>query len=223
MIVTIDGPAGAGKSLVARKLALRLGYAFLDTGAMYRAAALAAHRRGVDLEDESACAAAVRAASIEVGENFVALDGDDVTSEIRTSLVTSITRYAAGNPRIRQHLVDLQRSIVGARDYVTEGRDQGTVVFPDAEFKFYLTASPEDRARRRQRDLAARGENVALADVLVQQNERDASDASRDVGPLAMASDAIHFSTDNLTPDEVVDRLIELIAHAAEPRPTSRR
>lgn len=218
MIIAIDGPAGAGKSLVARKLAERLGFSFLDTGAMYRAAALAALRRGIDMEDVAAFAHAVRASNIEVGENFVALDGDDVTTEIRTSLVTSITRHAAGNPLVRQHLVELQRSLVGPRDYVTEGRDLGSVVFPHAEFKFYITASPEERARRRHRDLAERGEMVSFADVLAQQNERDASDTGRDVGPLVMAADAVEVITDHLTPDEVVDRLVELIDHADAPR-----
>lgn len=212
MIVTIDGPAGAGKSLVARMLAERLGFRFLDTGAMYRAAALAALRRNVDWNDESAVAAVVAAAKIESLPDRVLLDGEDVTQAIRTVEITKLTRHTANNPQVRRHLVALQRQVVAGGNYVTEGRDQGTVAFPSAECKIFLVASPEERARRRHRDLVARGETVALEEVLAQQTERDQSDSTRAAGPLIAAPDAVEVNTDGLTPEQVVDKLAAIVA-----------
>ncbi|MEX2185603.1 MAG: (d)CMP kinase [Pirellulales bacterium] len=211
MIVTIDGPAGAGKSVVARCLAERLGFHFLDTGAMYRAAALAAHRRNVDWNDAQAVAAAANAANIDVTADRVLLDGEDVTQAIRTVAITHLTRHTANNPRVRAHLVALQRQVVADADFVTEGRDQGTVAFPDAECKIFLTASAEERARRRHADLLARGETITFEDVLAQQNERDTSDATRTVGPLVAAHDAVAVVTDGLAPEEVVEKLASLV------------
>jgi len=211
MIVTIDGPAGAGKSSAARRLAERLGFRFLDTGAMYRAVALAALRRGHDWNNVEALARLVFVLDIEVDENHVRLDGEDVTEAIRTSEVTAITRYAADNPGVREHLVQLQREAAEGRDVVTEGRDQGTVVFPDAECKIFLTASPEERARRRMQDLLARGEPARFEEVLSQQNQRDQRDSRRDCGPLVMAADAVEVITDRLSPEEVVDRLEKIV------------
>ena len=155
MIITIDGPAGAGKSTVARALARRLGFRFLDTGAMYRAVALAGMRRGLDWDVPDDLARLARKLDLKVvGERIFLLDGEDVTEAVRTSEVTAVTRYAADNPEVRAHLVELQRALAGNDNIVTEGRDQGTVAFPDAECKVFLTASPEERARRRWRDLA---------------------------------------------------------------------
>ncbi len=211
MIVTLDGPAGAGKSTVARALAARLGFRFLDTGAMYRAAALAGARRGVDWSDAAALVDVTRNIKIELRDDRVLLDGDDVTHEIRTTEVTSITHFAANNPGVREILVEQQRRIAGDDDLVTEGRDQGTVVFPQAECKIYLTASPHERALRRHRELEARGENVAFDDLLAQQNQRDESDASRPVGPLARPADAIELCTDGLSQAEVIDRLETIV------------
>lgn len=211
MIVTIDGPAGAGKTSAARELARRLGFAFLDTGAMYRAVALAALRRGVDLADAQAVADLARSLRIELEGSRVLLEGEDVSRAIRTAEITRLTHYAADNPGVRAHLVALQRRMAAQGNFVTEGRDQGTVAFPDAECKIFLTASPEERARRRQLDLAARGEQHSFDDVLAEQNLRDLRDASRTVGPLRQAADAIVVVTDGLTPEQVVERLEKLV------------
>jgi cytidylate kinase len=211
MIVTLDGPAGAGKSSASRALARRLGFHFLDTGAMYRAVALAGLRRGVDWSDEAALVALVRQLDIQVSDDRVFLDGEDVTTAIRTSQVTALTRHTADSPGVRSHLVALQRRAVEGGNFVTEGRDQGTVAFPMAECKIFLTASPLERAKRRQRDLLARGENVPIEEVLAQQNQRDEGDARRPVGPLVAAPDATHVNTDGQTSEEVVQRLEALV------------
>jgi CMP/dCMP kinase len=211
MIVTIDGPAGAGKSTIAHRLAGRLGFVYLDTGAMYRAVALAGLKRGVDFNvPDQLTNIAYTAAFHTEGEKWF-LDGQDITQEIRTQDVTDVTRYSAGNPDIRAYLVDLQRQTAQDQDIVTEGRDQGTVVFPAAECKIYLTASPKERARRRLGDLEARGETATLEQILEAQHKRDTSDAAREVGPLAQAEDAIEVDTDRLTIDQVVDKLVELV------------
>lgn len=211
MIITIDGPAGAGKSTVARALARRLGFRFLDTGAMYRAVALAGKRQGLDWDVPDELAKLAGKLDIRVVGDRVLMDGEDVTEEVRTSEVTAVTRYAAGNPKVRERLVELQRALAGDDDVITEGRDQGTVVFPNAACKFFLTASPEERARRRLRDLKFQGEPVTLEQVLAAQELRDREDASRAVGPLVPAADAIQFSTDGLSLDQVVERLERLV------------
>ena len=211
MIVTIDGPAGAGKSTVARALARRLGFRFLDTGAMYRAVALAGLRRGLDWDVPADLARLARKLSIQVAGEKIFLDGEDVTEALRTSEVTAVTRYAADNPEVRAHLVQLQRALAGEDNVVTEGRDQGTVAFPRAQCKIFLTASPEERARRRWRDLQRQGEPATLAQVLAAQERRDREDASRAVGPLLPAPDAVEVQTDGLTLDQVVDELGSLV------------
>jgi cytidylate kinase len=207
MIVTLDGPAGAGKSTVARALAERLGFRFLDTGAMYRTVALAGLKHCVDWNDPAALVTLTRGIAIELRGAKVYLDGEDVSDDIRTSEITALTRYAADNPGVRAILVEQQRGMAGDDNLVTEGRDQGTVVFPQAECKIFLTASPHERASRRQRELAERGEQVHLAQLLAQQNQRDHRDASRPVGPLARPMDAIELCTDGLSKEQVIDRL----------------
>jgi cytidylate kinase len=211
MIVCIDGPAGAGKSTAAKALAKRLGFRFLDTGAMYRAVALAAVRAALDWRDPTGLAILARRLHIEVTDDRVLLDGQDVTATIRTPEITTVTHYAADNPAVREHLVELQRAVAAGRNVVTEGRDQGTVVFPDAECKIFLTASPEERARRRVEDFQRRGQKVALDEVLAQQNLRDQRDTVRSAGPLVKAPDAITISTDGLTSEQVVDRLEAIV------------
>jgi CMP/dCMP kinase len=207
MIVTIDGPAGAGKSSVARALARRLGFRFLDTGAMYRAVALAGLRRGVDWEQPDWLARVAREIELDVRADRIFLDGEDVTEAVRTSEVTAVTRYAADNARVREHLVSLQRQFARGSDVVTEGRDQGTMVFPRAECKIYLTASPEERARRRLRDLELQGESADFEEVLAAQQRRDREDAGRPVGAMEPAPDAIEICTDGMSFEEVVHRL----------------
>jgi cytidylate kinase len=210
MIITIDGPAGAGKSTVARALARRLGFRYLDTGAMYRAVALAGLRRGVDWDWPADLAEVAARLDIRVRGERIFLDGEDVTEAVRSSEVTAVTRYAADNPRIRELLVAIQRGAAADQNIVTEGRDQGTVVFPDAACKVFLTAGAEERAKRRLQDLQAQGEPATLDQVLAAQQRRDQEDSTRAVGALVRAPDAVEVLTDGLTSDEVVDRLESL-------------
>jgi CMP/dCMP kinase len=205
MIVTIDGPAGAGKSSAARTLAQRLGFEFLDTGATYRAVALAALRGGLDLHDQDGLARLVDTLVLDMPPGRVLLNGEDVTTAIRTREVTAATSPVADSRPVRQHLVRLQRVIAAGRDMVCEGRDQGTVVFPDAARKFFLMADPVERARRRQREMEARGETVAFDTVLHAQEERDRRDAARDLAPMVPAADAIILDSTHLPLSQVVD------------------
>ena len=223
MIITIDGPAGAGKSSVARSLARRLGFRFLDTGAMYRAVALAGLRKGLDWAVPDDLARLAENIDLQSLGDRILLDGEDVTEAVRTSEVTAVTRYAADNPQVREHLVKLQRTLAGRANVITEGRDQGTVAFPKAKCKVFLTASPEERARRRLADLQSQGEPVALEQVLAAQQRRDREDAGRAVGPLAPAPDAVEVCTDGLTLDQVVDKLESLARERMRTPNTGRR
>ena len=207
MIITIDGPAGAGKSTVARALAHRLGFRFLDTGATYRAVAWAAVQRGLPWDHPELLVDLAGEAKIELVGERVLIDGQDISKAIRPSEVTAVTHFAANNPGVREHLVRMQRAAAGSDDIVTEGRDQGTVVFPQAECKIFLTATPEERAKRRALELSGRGEQRSVEEVLAAQNRRDQSDATRAVGPLAAADDSIEVITDGLSLEEVVDAL----------------
>lgn len=212
MIITIDGPAGAGKSSVAKAVAKRLGFRFLDTGAMYRAVALAGLRAGVDWSRPDELAQLAETLQIEVDGDRTLLDGEDVTDAVRQSEVTAVTRFAADSAPVRDRLVQLQRALAIGGNVVTEGRDQGTVAFPNAERKIFLTASPEERARRRLWDLRRQGETASFADVLARQQRRDREDADRPVGPLRKAPDAIEVRTDGLSFDAVVDCLVQLVS-----------
>jgi cytidylate kinase len=178
---------------------------------MYRAVTLAAARAGIDFEDRDALLLIAHGCEIEVQDDRVLLCGEDVTRTIRTSAITAATRYAADHPAIRARLVQLQRDVARGQDVVTEGRDQSTVVFPDAECKFFLTASERVRAERRYLDLTDRGERVTLEEVLDKQRVRDDRDSTREVGALIKATDAIEVSTDGLGHEQVVQRLLEIV------------
>lgn len=217
MIVTIDGPAGAGKSTVARSLAKRLGFHFLDTGAMYRCVILGAQQKGIDPTDAEAILRFAREMEIELRDEKVLLFGKDVSSAIRTSQINSLIHYAANHPGVRERMVALQRQIASQGDYVAEGRDQGTVAFPNARFKFFLTASAQARAERRWHELTRRGEQITLEEVLAQQSERDRRDEEREHGPLVAAEDAIRVPSDDLTPDQVVDFMEAKVLGLKEP------
>jgi cytidylate kinase len=212
MIVTLDGPAGAGKSSAARALAARLGWCHLDTGAMYRAVALVALERQVPLDDVAHLAAVAESLPIAFRGDRVLVGERDVSVEIRTERVTRATRPVADAPPVREAMKQLQRRLAAGLDVVTEGRDQGSVVFPQAELKVYLTASPEERARRRQREEEARGVATSVEAVLHAQARRDEGDRTRPVGAMRPADDAVILETDGLSAAEVVERLVQLVA-----------
>jgi cytidylate kinase len=207
MIVTIDGPAGAGKSSAAKALAKRLGFEFLDTGAMYRAVTLAALRASIDLQDQKALAKLLSEIRLEMPAGKVLLNGEDVSGQIRTAAVTDASGPIASSPVVRRQLVEWQRQIAHGRDMVCEGRDQGSVVFPDSPCKFFLQADPHERALRRQREMTARGEAISLEEVLNAQDIRDRRDTERDLAPMVPAHDAIILDSTNLSLDQVVARM----------------
>jgi cytidylate kinase len=214
MVITIDGPAGTGKSSVAQAVAQRLGFDFLDTGAMYRAIGGAALRRETNLEDQRDLAFVARHAKIEYDfakrPPGVLLNGEPVGHVLRGADATRAASYVAVVPAIREMLVKQQRDIGQSRpNLVTEGRDQGTVVFPDAELKIYLDATPAERARRRVHQLRARGEIVDYQEILNQIEARDQRDQSRSVGPLSIPADAEVIDTTNLTQDQVIAHLVD--------------
>jgi cytidylate kinase len=216
MVITIDGPAGTGKSTVALAVAERLGFDFLDTGAMYRAMGLAALRREVNLEEPRDLIFVARHARIEFDWSKhppgVVLNGEPVGHLLRGVEATRAASYVAVVPAIREMLVNQQREIGAAhRDIVTEGRDQGSIVFPDAEFKFYLDATPQERARRRVAQLRSRGETVDAQQILNEIVSRDHRDRSRAVGPLAVPKDAIVMDTTSLTQPEVIDQIVQRV------------
>jgi cytidylate kinase len=210
MIITLDGPAGAGKSSAARALATRLGWCYMDTGAMYRAVALTALERGIPLDDSPRIAVLAEEVRIEFRDGRVNVDGRDVSVEIRTEEITTATRPVADAPPVREAMKRIQRRMAEGIDVVTEGRDQGSVVFPQAELKVFLTASPEERARRRHREELGRGHAPTLESVLESQSRRDDADCARPVGAMRQADDAVLLETDGLSAEEVVQRLAEL-------------
>jgi cytidylate kinase len=202
MVVAIDGPAGAGKSTVARASARALGFTYLDSGAMYRAVGLMTARHG------GPAAARAEELDIRLGERVLA-NGEDVTDEIRTPAVSEAASEVATDPRVREALVQKQRALLSEGDWVAEGRDIGTVVAPDAEVKVFLTASPEERARRRAAELGTDADTVMRDQAL-----RDAQDMDREHSPLKLAPGAVELDTSGLSVDEVVARVVDLVKQA---------
>ena len=215
-IITIDGPAGVGKSTVARMLAKELSAVFLDTGASYRAVTVAAMNAEIDLSDTPAVLEMVDRTVFDFKHEGdvlkVAINGQDATFAIREPQITENVKHIAGQPQLRSRLVELQKKFAAQFDkVVTEGRDQGTVVFPEAQFKFFLIADPKERTRRRHEELKAAGKEMDFDALHEQITQRDASDQNRTVSPLKPAEDAIHIDTTNIDAAGVVNRMLEVI------------
>ena len=212
MIVAIDGPSGAGKSTLAKRVAREFGFMYLDTGAMYRALALKALRDGVDLTDEDRMAQLVPLTEIDLAERAgtlqVFLDGEEVSASIRTPEVSQMASRVSALGVVRQRMLELQRAVGRRGSVVAEGRDIGTVVFPEADVKIYLDASVKERARRRFDELRAAGGPVSLEETRREMEERDRRDSERDLAPLRQAADALAIDSSSLNADEVAERVI---------------
>jgi CMP/dCMP kinase len=221
LIITIDGPAASGKSTVARRLAERISASFLDTGAMYRAVTIAAMNAGVDMGDQQKLLEILEKGrfkfDVNKGVMTAFVNGVDVTEQIRKPEVTANVHYVASTAKLREKLVAMQRQFAAQHEkIVTEGRDQGTVAFPDADIKFFLTALNAERARRRCEELRAKGEKIDFEQIQKDIDERDKSDRDRAVGPLKPASDAIIADTTDLTIEQVVQKLLDYVKNASK-------
>jgi CMP/dCMP kinase len=210
-IITIDGPSGVGKSTVTKELAARLGFEYLDTGAMFRAVALAMIRRGIALDDHAAVGDALAGLHVELLPGRVLLNGEDVSAAIRAPEVSQGASKVAVVAAVRVFLAAEQRNTATGRDIVCEGRDQGSFVFPDAPCKFFLTAEPRVRAERRAAELAEKGRVVTVEEVFADQEQRDRRDAERDIAPMKPAADAVIVDTTLLTTEQVLDQIENIV------------
>lgn len=212
IIIAIDGPAGSGKSTTARLVAQRLGYAYIDTGAMYRALTLKVIESGVDPNDEKGIVKLAENTRIEIlyknGDFKVFLDGEDVTEKIRTPQVTSFVSLVSAHPRVREKMVEKQRELGKNGGVVMDGRDIGTVVFPKADLKIFMKADVKERAKRRQKEMENQGLHIELDELIKDIEERDKLDSTREVAPLKKAEDAIEIDTTNLTIEEQVELVL---------------
>ena len=214
-IIAIDGPAGSGKSTAARNLAEALGFDYMDTGAMYRAATWKALNDGVDLDDESALVAITDGINMRIvtegGASRVFVDGVEITGEIRSEEVSRQVHHIAGSAECRKRIVSLQRRLAAEGNVVAEGRDIGTVVFPDAELKFFIVADVEERAQRRQAQLLRAGEKAEFEDVLHEMKLRDKRDSEREASPLRKAPGAVVVDTTHNTIEQTLEELVEIV------------
>ncbi|HWC97053.1 MAG TPA: (d)CMP kinase [Candidatus Sulfopaludibacter sp.] len=211
VVIAIDGPAGAGKSTLAKRVASRLGFVYIDTGAMYRAVALWGLRQNISMTDMHRMEQLAIAAEIELAPGRISLNGEDVTDAIRTPDASSGASQVAVIPGVRRAMVAKQREIGQRTSVVMEGRDIGTVVFPDANVKVYLDAAPEERARRRAEEMRARGENPDVRALAEQMRERDQRDSTRADSPLSQAPDAVYLDSTSLSLDEVEEALLKIV------------
>ena len=215
MNIAIDGPAGAGKSTIAKKVAKTLGYIYVDTGAMYRAMALYMIKLGIDPENANAIEEACKSADIGIeyrdGEQVVLLNGENVNAYLRTEEVGNMASVTSVNAKVREKLVELQQKLAATKDVVMDGRDIGTVVLPNAEVKVYLTASSLVRAKRRALELEAKGEAVDLANIEADIIDRDNRDMTREISPLKQAEDATLIDSSYMNIDEVVEAILNLV------------
>ena len=213
--VALDGPSGAGKSTVAKILAAKMGYIYVDTGALYRTCGLYAMENGVDKDDAAGIIALLDTIDVQLtyenGEQHVLLNGSDVGGKIRTPEASMYASAVSKLPEVRAYLLDLQKKIAEKGGVVMDGRDIGTVIMPDAEVKVFMTASPEERARRRHKELLEKGENVTFDEVLADMTERDKNDSQRKTAPLKPADDAVMFLNDGYDAEGSADYIIELI------------
>jgi cytidylate kinase len=209
--ITIDGPAGSGKSTVARNVAQALGFTFLDTGALYRAAALAIERTGCDVHDNDLCGQVLAHTHILIKGDRIEVNGEDVTDYIRSHHISELASTVAVHPSVRSELVKIQQSIRSLSSLVAEGRDTGSVVFPDAEIKIYLDASTEERALRRHRELLDKGVDITMEKVLDDIHKRDKRDSAREASPLVIPQHAIVVDTTHLKLDEVVEKILSVV------------
>ena len=211
MIIAIDGPSAAGKSTIAKLLAKKLGIDYIDTGAMYRAVALKVIRSGIDADDDEALTALLGKTDIDLDGSKVLLDGEDVSGLIRTGELSMAASRISAIPVVRTKLVALQRGIGARKSVVMDGRDIGSNVFPDADFKFFITATPEVRASRRLIELLEKGEEVSFGAVLADIQKRDNDDTNRPLNPLVQTDDAILVETDELSIEEVLEKTINYL------------